>query len=206
MPGDNVNMPETSERRHGLETLVAAADSADDARVEIRVLPDRGFLNLRLDPRHGDGIAAAARVLGHALPLSANRSTTGGHRIHWLGPDEWLIETDAERAADLGTELSAALAGFHAAINDVGGAHVALGVSGDAARAVLAKGCTLDLDPRTFGPGQCARTVLARATVVLAFADTAPAWTIIVARSFADYLWRWLAHSARPHGVRFTPP
>ncbi len=197
MPGDNVNMPETSERRPRLETLVGTAESVDDARVEIQVLPDRGFLNLRLDPRHDDGIAAAARVLGQALPLAANTFTTGVHRVYWCGPDEWLIDADVERTASLRSELAGALTDCHAAINDVSSGHAAFGIVGNDARIVLAKGCTLDLDPRAFGAGQCARTNLARATVLLAIADDPPGCKIIVARSFADYLHRWLALAAR---------
>ena len=197
-------MSEATEHRHGFEALVAAAESAADARVEISVLAGRGFLNLRLDPLERNGLEAAERVLGQPLPLAANTFTTGEYRIYWCGPDEWLIETDDERAAGLGSDLAAALVDCHAAINDVSSGHAALGIAGADARMVLAKGCTLDLDPREFGPGQCARTGLAKATVLLAVADDAAVYTVIVARSFADYVGRWLAHAARPHGVRFS--
>lgn len=199
-------MSETSERRHGLEAIWSVAESADEARVEISLLSDRGFLNLRLDPRHEEAVTAAVRVLGQPLPLSANTVTSGKHRVYWCGPDEWLIETDAERVADLGSDLSAELAGSHAAINDLSGGYVALVIDGEDARIVLTKGCTLDLDPRAFGPGQCARTGLGKVNVLLAVADDAAGCTVVVARSFADYLCRWLAHSARPHGVRFSMP
>ena len=138
------------------------------------------------------------------MPLAANTFTTGGHRVYWLGPDEWLVVTSAESAAGLGSELAEALAGFHAAINDVSGGHVALCVSGVDARTVLAKGCTLDLHLQKFGPGQCARTGLAKATVLLGALDNESTCTIIVSRSFSAYLCRWLAHAARAHGVRFS--
>ncbi len=194
-------MSETTERRHGLEAFVAAAESVGGARVEIGVLTGRGFLNLRLDPRKGNGLETAARVLNQPLPLTANTFTTGEHRVYWCGPDEWLIETDQERSTRLGSDLAKALADCHAAINDVGSGHAALGIAGADARMVLAKGCTLDLDPREFGAGRCARTGLAKANVLLAVADDAADYTVIVARSFADYLCRWLANAARPHGV-----
>ena len=197
-------MSEATARRHGLEPFFAAAKSAAAARVDIGVLSGRGFFNVRLDPRNEQGVEAAARALGQPVPLASNTFTCGEHRVFWLGPDEWLIETGAQRAARLGSELAEALAGFHAAINDVSGGHVALRISGADARTVLAKGCTLDLHPREFGPGQCARTGLAKAAVLLGAVDDAPAYTVIVARSFSDYLCRWLAHAARPHGARFS--
>ena len=194
-------MSETSERRHGLEAFFAAAESAADARVEISVLTGLGFLNLRLDPHKGNGLETAARALNQPLPLTANTFTTGEHRVYRCGPDEWLIETDEERATRLGSDLAKALADCHSAINDVSSGHVALGIAGEDARTVLAKGCTLDLDPREFGAGQCARTGLAKATVLLAVADDEAGYTVIVARSFTDYLCHWLANAAESHGV-----
>ena len=196
-------MSDTSPHRHGLEPFLASVDSAAEARVRVRVVSGRGFLNLRLDPRNG-AAAEAARILGHPLPPASSTYAEGVHRVYWLGPDEWLIETGANGAADLVSELTGALAGRHAAVNDVSGGHVALRVSGVDARTVLAKGCTLDLHPREFSPGQCARTSLARAVVVLSVNDDAPTYTVIVGRSSSDYLCRWLAHAARPHGVQFS--
>lgn len=196
-------MSDTNARRHGLESFLAPVKSAAEARVRVRVVFERGFLNLRLDPRNG-AAAEAARVLGQPLPLASCTYTEGVHRAYWLGPDEWLIETGANRASGIISELTEALAGRHAAVNDVSGGHVALRVSGVDARTVLAKGCTLDLHPRVFGRGQCARTSLAKAVVVLGVADDAPTYSVIVGRSSADYLCRWLAHAARSHGVHFS--
>lgn len=153
----------------------------------------RGFLNVRLDPRQQRAVEAAERVLGQPVSVAPNTFTAGDHRVYWSGPDEWLIETDTEHAADLCSELTKAFDGFHAAVNDISGGYVALRFVGAGARTVLAKGCTLDLHPHEFGPGQCARTGLAKATVLLGALDDAPTYTIIVASSFSDYLCRWLA-------------
>ena len=68
-------------------------------------------------------------------------------------------------------------------------------------RDLLAFKRTVDLDPREFGAGRCARTGLATATVLHAVTDNAASYTVIVARSFADYLGLWLARAAQPHGV-----
>ena len=196
-------MPETTAPRHGLEPFLSTAESAGEARVDIGVVSRRGFLNVRLDPRNEAAAEAAAQVLGQSLPLASNTFKGSEHRVYWLGPDEWLIETGAKRAVGLAGELAEALAGHHATVNDVSGGHTALRVTGADARTVLAKGCALDLHPRKFGPGQCARTGLGKANVLLAV-DDAASCTVLVARSFADYLCRWLAHAARPHGAQFS--
>ena len=169
--------------------------------VAISVRSGRGFLNLRLNPRRGQAIEAAERILGQPMPPAANTFTSGEHEVYWLGPDEWLVATGAERVSTLGKELAKALGGFHAAVNDVSGGHVELLVRGAGARTVLAKGCTLDLHPREFAPGQCAQTGLGRTAVLLASGDPST-FTIVVRRSYSGYLRRWLANAARPHGAR----
>ncbi len=197
-------MSEAGHRHHGLEPFFAEVESAPEARVAISVRTGRGFLNLRLNPRDRQALEAAERVLGQAMPLGANTFTAGKHKVYWLGPDEWLIGAGAERASRLASRLAEALDRFHAAVNDVSGGHVELRVSGAHARTVLAKGCTLDLHPREFAPGQCAQTGLGRTAVLLATAGDPSTYTIIVRRSFSDYLCRWLANAARPLGAGFS--
>ena len=170
-------------------------------RIAISVRSGRGFLNLRLNPRRGQALEAAERILGQPMPRAANTFTAGENEVYWLGPDEWLVATGSKRVSALGSELAEALGGFHAAVNDVSGGHVELLVRGADARTVLAKGCTLDLHPREFVPGQCAQTGLGRAAVLLAAGDPSTC-TIVVRRSFSGYLRRWLAYAARPRGAR----
>lgn len=187
-------------------TALTAVPPSGKEGVAISVRSGRGFLNLRLNPRDGQAVEAAQRILGQPMPRAANTFTTGKHDVYWLGPDEWLIGTDAKRVSALGSELAEALAGFHAAVNDVSGGNVELRVSGVDARTVLAKGCALDLHPREFAPGQCAQTGLGRAAVLLAASGDPSTYAIVVRRSFSDYLCRWLANAARPHGARFSAP
>ncbi len=196
-------------RRHGLETFFSAARAAPDARLRAAAAPGRGFINLRFDPNNTGAFAAAAGILGQEPLLRANTFSmdTTGRRLYWLGPNEWLVETAADAAAALAGELAAALDEFGGAVNDLGGAYAALRLAGAEARELLAKGCTLDLHPREFVPGQCARAGLARVNVLLAAVDAAePAFLIIVGRSYADYLCRWLGNAARPSGIDFQTP
>ena len=202
-PSGKVGTP-YSHGRHGLEPFFASVESAPNARVAISVRSDRGFLNLRLNPHGAQALQAVEGILGQPLPLAANTFTAGEHRVYWLGPDEWLIVTGAECVRGLGGKLTEALAGFHAAVNDVSGGNVELLVGGVDARTVLAKGCPLDLHPREFAPGQCAQTGLGRTAVLLAAAGDPLTYAIVVRWSFSDYLCHWLANAARPHGARFS--
>jgi sarcosine oxidase subunit gamma len=75
---------------------------------------------------------------------------------------------------------------------------------GAAARRLLTKGCTLDLHPGVFGPGQCAQTGLAKAGVLIRPLPDNSGYDLIVRRSFADYLWQWLLRAGREYRIEVT--
>jgi len=153
---------------------------------------DLGHINLRgnaSDKRFADG---AAEVLGQKLPLRPNTLTQSEHRVYWLGPDEWQIVTAPDRAAELFAQLEQKFAAQHVATNDLSGGQVVLHLSGEEVPLLLAKGCTLDIDPSVFQVGDCAQSGLAKANVLLGYIDAAPVYEIIVRRSFSEYLLQWL--------------
>jgi sarcosine oxidase subunit gamma len=192
-------MSDSAILRHGLEPFLSsrADQSGSDDGIRIQVQADLGHINLRGDAANPDFLAAVTTVLQQELPVAANTTTTGEHRLFWLGPDEWQIVTAAENTARLLAALRKALTGLHASLSDVSGGQVALRLTGAGIREVLAKGCTLDLSPSTFAVGDCAQSGLAKAGVIIARIEgVEPAFEIIVRRSFADYLARWLHHAA----------
>lgn len=185
--------------------LAARAGGAADAGVRLEELAPRGQILLRGDGSKKAFRDAVGRAIGIAPPVQPNTAAGPvdmalGPRALWLGPDEWLIVAPAASAATIGAALRSALAEHHALVLDVADARAAIGVAGPRARAVLSKGCPLDLHPRVFGPGQCAQSLLARATVLIHQASPEPAYEIYVARSYALYMWRWLEDAAAEYG------
>lgn len=171
-----------------------------------RIAATRGLLavtaaaqiSLRGDAADTGFRAAVQRVTGGDLPLTANTATAlanGGH-VLWLGPDEWLLVREGS-PAPLAVALADALAGRHAAVVDVSSSRAVIAIAGAHARAVLAKGCSLDLHPRRFAAGRCAQTLLARASVIIHQTSDAPAFRIHVRASLAVYLAEWLLEAAR---------
>ena len=154
-----------------------------------------GHVNLRGDPGSRLFVDAVAEVLGQALPVEPNTLTQSEHRVYWLGPDEWQIVTRPDETARLAGKLEQALAGQHAAINDISGGQVALHLKGNDVPLLLARGCTLDLQPSAFSLGSCAQSGLAKTNVLLGYIDAAPVYEIIVRRSFSEYLQHWLRHN-----------
>lgn len=114
-----------------------------------------------------------------------------------LGPGRWLAI--GRPGTDLEHRLRAALAPG-VAVADQSDAYVLFDVTGPDARATLAKGVAIDLDPAVFGPGAAATTSVALIGVTFWQIDAAPTYRFAVGRSFAPSFSRFLATSAAEFG------
>ena len=161
--------------------------------------PFLGYLNLRGRPSHTGFVAGVLKVLGVEAPSEANTVIEAGdHRVYWLGPDEWLIVTPAGQQEKLRQDLLDALDGVFSSVVDNSSGLTKIHVTGDNAAALLATDCPFDLHPREFKPGQCAQTRLAKAGMLIAPLADGQGFEVIIRRSFADYLLRWLQDAAIP--------
>jgi sarcosine oxidase subunit gamma len=144
--------------------------------------------------------AVAVRVgaaLGVALPVEPNTVSTSGERSAlWLGPDEWLVVDGSTTADEIETAVRQAFMPDWGSVVDVSANRAVVELSGPHTRALLAKGCSLDLHPRSFRPGMCAQTLLAKTAVILWQTDDAPTFKVFVRASFAAHLARWLADAS----------
>ncbi len=135
---------------------------------------------------------AAGRAFGIALPEEACRAHADTERAAlWLGPDEQLLLAPAGQAGRLEEDLRSALQGLAHSLVEVSQRQSAIAVTGPRARDLLAAGCPLDLDPEAFPVGMSARTVFAKAEVVL-WLRRAGEYHLEVARSFTDYVLEWM--------------
>ncbi len=162
----------------------------------------RGYVNLRGDPEDAAFLEAVEGVLGAGLPTEPNTVAEGdGVVALWLGPDEWLLITPQKEESQLTEALRGRLSDVFVAVTDVSGGQTVISVQGPHARDVLAKGCSLDLHPRAFGPGRCAQTLVAGVGVTIRQVDETPSFDLIVRRSFAEYLALWLEDAAQEYGL-----
>ena len=184
-------------RRHSpLASAAAATAPAPGAAVALYERRFLGHYNLRADAGEAARGAALRSALGFDLPLEPNAvAGAGGVTAFWLGPDEWLVMTPYEPDQTPARKIEAALDGGFAALTDLSGGQTVIVVAGPRAGDVLAKGCPLDLHARCFAVGTCAQTLLAKAHVLL-FRRERETFEIVVRRSFADHLWRWLQDAA----------
>lgn len=161
------------------------------AHVRIEPEPPASRLALRARP---EAMAPLSRALGVKLPEKPKTSvrSKAGRVALWLGPDEWLVLDD--EGADLTTPCSK-VKQPHAAV-DISHRNTAIRVSGDAAQSVLNAGCPQDLSPDVFPVGACSRTLLGKAEIVL-LRESETAFRVECWRSFADYVFAFLAEAAR---------
>ena len=167
---------------------LARMASLTDGRVSVAEVPHLTQISVRLEP-------ALAPRLAFELPLAPN--TVAGDMARaalWLGPDEWLVVGAPGEGPAIVAEIDAALAGEHRSAVDVSGNRAVLELTGPGRRELLARGCPIDLHPRSWGPGRCAQTLLARAQVIVQ--ELPQATRVFVRPSFGNYLVDWLLDAA----------
>jgi sarcosine oxidase subunit gamma len=182
---------------HKHYTIQPTTSQAGIAMKEVGLM---GHLILRGDSHNREFVSAVSAVLGLELPTkpltsSANDVTS----ILWLGPDEWLIMSGGDMVFDIEVALRAKLTGHFSLVNQSGGQTI-IELSGENAIDVLKKSTPLDVHPKHFPVGKAATSVLGKSSALFYHAGEKQ-WRIVVRRSFADYIWRWLADAGKEFGL-----
>lgn len=174
-----------------LEERMRTAAVTGARGVTLTEWPFLTMVNLRVAPA-SEAADRMEKILGASLPRECGHTTTSGpHTVLWLGPDEWLVVSQAEAAA-VTAELREALGTDPGSVVDVSANRTTLELSGPAAREVLEKGCPLDLHSRAFAAGQAVSATVGPIAVLLWQVDDRPTYRLFPRSSFADYLARWL--------------
>lgn len=186
--------------RSPLAHLFTVRDDGD-AGIVLQEKAFLGHLTLRGDPAQPGFAEGVEAALGLALPLTPAtlHQNEGGRSIQWLSPDEWLILVPGEEAFAVEKALHERLSGRYQVVN-VSGGQTVISLSGAQARQVLMKSTPTDVHPRAFPVGRGVPAVFAKATLVLRRVSESE-FELVVRRSFADYLGRWLLDASEEFGV-----
>ena len=181
---------------------VAALGSAQGAGVVILESAFLGHLILRGNSADAAFVAGVEQALGLPLPRKAGGLSLAEEAdvsIQWISPDEWLVIVPGGREFATERRLRERLTGHFAVIN-VSGGQTVLELSGPAVREVLMKSTPYDVHPSNFPVGKGVSTVFAKSTALIRrVADDR--WQLVIRRSFADYLYRWVLDASDEFGV-----
>ncbi|MDZ4092571.1 MAG: sarcosine oxidase subunit gamma family protein [Arthrobacter sp.] len=195
-------------RQSPASPLKAAFEAGSVAgTVELREIPFLTMAGLRVDP--GSDAGQRLGTLTGGLPSASGEvSGNGGTAALWLGPAEFLLVAPAESHESLGGELPGALVealGDGAGqVVDLSANRTTLELSGPRARAVLEKGCSLDLHPRVFKTGTALSTEIGGIPAVL-WKTADQEYRIFPRASFAEFLGRWLLDAMREYASPEVP-
>ena len=168
-------------------------------QVKLSELAFLGHFNIRIQPDDELVLKEFKQSLGFDVPREPNTFVVHDDILcAWLGPDEWLVISPQHRSEEIRMILGKIISEGFSTCVDQSSAQTIIRVEGLQATDLLSRGIAFDLHPRVFNPGHCAQTVLAR-TAVTILKQEADETTldVIVRRSFADYLWRWLVDAGQ---------
>lgn len=186
---------------------VAFAPSAREAAVVVREKPFLGHLVLRGNAAEDGFREGVERALGLPLPRALGPielDEPRGVSLQWMSPDEWLLIVPGGLEFDAEAALRRELTGHYAVMN-VSGGQTVLELSGPGVREMLMKCTPYDVHPREFPVRKGVSSVFAKSSAVIRRLGE-ERWELVIRRSFADYLYRWVLDAAEEFGVFISAP
>jgi sarcosine oxidase, subunit gamma len=160
--------------------------------------PLLGYISLRGASSDAAFVSATSKALSLALPVEpCSFKQTGAAKVMWVSPDEWMIACPRDRHAALLHGLSGAVKDQHSQVTDNSGGYTQVLIIGANACDVLSH-CTV-YDLGHLAEGRVVGTTFGKSSVYLHRAGDG--YCLLVRRSFADYIWRYLARAATPYGL-----
>jgi sarcosine oxidase subunit gamma len=174
--------------------------------VTVQVLRDLAMIAITARRGREAALATALqRQVGLVPPLGPARLALGGAALIGLGPGRSLLVQAHPDPTRLAAGLALALED-QAAVVDLSESRLAFRLGGPKSRAVLARGLPVDLDPRIFGTGRAAASVVEHIPVLLWRLNDGHGFDVAVPRSLAASFAHWLRASAAPFGLDVLQP
>lgn len=175
--------------------------------VELGEVPFLTMVGLRVHPGSEAGERLAA-LTGGLPSASGDLCTSGDTSVLWLGPAEFLLVAPANSHESLGGDLPraliSALGDGKGQVVDLSANRTTFELSGPRARAVLEKGCALDLHPRVLKAGTALSTEIGGIPAIL-WKTEEETYRIFPRASFAEFLGRWLLDAMREYASPEVP-
>jgi sarcosine oxidase subunit gamma len=139
-------------------------------------------------------VEALGRALATPWPSDPNTVADGLPLVAWLAPGEWAVFAPADQ---IRTDIETVCKDRLHHLVDVSAGRRLWRIQGLESRALIAKGCSLDLHPETLGPGRCAQSLMAAVPALLIPQEGNQAFDLVADASFAGHLRAWFTDAAR---------
>ena len=167
----------------------------EGAKLRLRELPSLGRTIVRLGTSAERYRVELASVAGVPLPDSPGKVPEHLPVALWRSPLDWLILTEPGHRPGMAARLKEALGNATGLVADASDAASGIELSGEAASALLAKGCALDTSAWPEHGGFCVPAACARIPVLVHRPGPGRFW-LHVDPSLAHYLRAWLGNAA----------
>lgn len=194
-------MPNAAQRQGPLDHLGLAAKQSKNSHGGVSLGTNSFVGIIEIRARWSDEFADTLEGIAGIRPpkTSPNVGITEDLSIFWMGPNRWWL-VGVEHKLPSVEEFLQNLAAFGVAVTEISEAFAVLTLSGEHARDVLSKGCTIDVHPSATQSESVIQTNLAKAQVVI-YHPKNNNFEIFVRRSFAEYLWTWLEDASVEYSV-----
>jgi methylglutamate dehydrogenase subunit D len=164
----------------------------------ISPLKFKPLIHIAINPAEAASFAALVQdIFGVALPSRPCRIVSHGLELTCAGLHQWFLSYQNPKDGEAACRRLETVA----ALTDLSNSRAILHLSGPKARNLLAKGCSIDLHQRVFGPNYIAQTMIAHMGIHLCQLDDTPTYEVSIWRSLAGSLFAWLSAAAKEFGV-----
>ncbi|TPN84884.1 sarcosine oxidase subunit gamma [Mesorhizobium sp. CU2] len=190
--------------RSPLDRALVAGPYGAQGEAGVTLTEIRNFDLVQVMARRGKAgeMAKAAKTrFGVAAPDKPEAVGAADATLIWSGPDQFLVLSKGGKHT---IEALGPIFAGSASLSDQSHARALISVSGEKARAMLAKLSSIDLHPDVFGVGAAAATSMDHTSVTLwrgADRGGQAAFNLLVFATFAESLWHTILDSAAEYGV-----
>ena len=183
---------------HGFGLDVQARAFDDSNGVWASETPFLGYISLRGNSANPAFVSAASSALGVALPVKpCTMTASNGVKVVWLSPDEWMIVCEPSRSSGLVSGLEHALKDIHSQVANNSGGYTQVLLHGRHATDVLHHVSVYDFEALV--PGRVVGTTCGKSSLYVH--RQGDGYCLLLRRSFADYIWRYLVRAATTYGL-----
>jgi sarcosine oxidase subunit gamma len=181
---------------HGFD-LGSQAQPVDDSRgVWVNEIALLGYISLRGDARDPAFVDKASAAIGVPLPTEpCTFSMSDGVKALWISPDEWIVVCRRPQLGNLIEGLTSSLHGLRSQTADNSGGYTQVSLQGRNALDVLQHASVYNF--AALAPGRVVGTTFGKSSVYVHRAGDG--YCLLMRRSFADYIWRYLIRAAAPY-------